>query len=112
MSSKEITENVGCKFRLDFVLFNLLEVLEWYIPNNFKLVKLDIKEIANKDPYFEEYFLHGEDRYEDYLEDEYPSSDHLYNPVVIVNDSVIDGYNRVTMLYKLGEKKVDAYVNI
>jgi len=82
------------------------------LPNNFKLVKLDIKEIAGKDPDFNEYFEAGEDRYEDYFEDEYPAGDNLYNPVVIVDDSVIDGYNRMTMLYKLGEKKVDAYINI
>ena len=87
-------------------------ITKYILPNNFKLIKLNIDDILKKDPSFEEYFNHGEDRYADYTEDEYPHSDNLYNPIVIYNDIVLDGYNRMTMLYKLGEKTVDAYVNV
>lgn len=76
----------------------------------FSLQRLSINEILEKDKSVHEYVMSGEDRYEDsYYE---PSNDELYDPIVIYKGEVIDGYNRLGTLYRLGGKEVDAYVSI
>lgn len=77
---------------------------------NFERKELNIQDILNMDASVAEYVNSGEDRYED--EDDYPNSDDLYFPIVIWNNEVIDGYNRLSTLYKQGEKTVTAYVSI
>ena len=77
---------------------------------NFERKELNIQDILQMDPSVAEYVNSGEDRYED--EDEYPDRDELYFPIVIWNNEVIDGYNRLSTLYKQGEKTVTAYVSI
>lgn len=81
-------------------------------PNDFKLIKLKISELLESDESFAEYLNYGEDRYAHYDEDESPMTDQLYDPVVVVDGIVMDGYNRMTVLKSLGEDNVDAYVNI
>jgi hypothetical protein len=76
----------------------------------FELKKLKIKDLLAQDKSLEEYVLSGEDRYE---ESEYPPHwEDIYNPIVVYNGEVIDGYNRKGMLYRAGEKEVEAYVSI
>ena len=88
--------------------------IEEYIkPSKFILTKLKISDLSKSDEDFEEYLNHNEDRY-DYLEDtdEYPGYDNLFNPIVVFNGIVLDGYNRMTMLSRQHIDEVDAYVNI
>ena len=88
--------------------------IEEYIkPSKFILTKLKISDLSKSDENFNDYLNHNEDRY-DYLEgtDEYPDYDNLFNPIVVFNGIVLDGYNRMTMLSRQHINEVDAYVNI
>jgi hypothetical protein len=71
--------------------------------------ELNIQDILQMDPKVAEYVNNGEDRYED--DENYPDYEELYYPIVVWNNQVIDGYNRLMMLYKSGEKTVSAYVS-
>ncbi len=79
---------------------------------NFIRQQLNIKDILQMDAAVAEYVNGGEDRYEDFDEDEYPDNDDLYFPIVIWKNEVIDGYNRLSTLYKQGEKTITAYVSV
>ena len=88
--------------------------IDEYIKNNsFSLEKISIDEILKSDDDLKEYFDYGEDRY-DFAEDtdEYPHYDNLFNPIVVFNDKVLDGYNRILILSRFNIKEVNAYVNI
>lgn len=76
----------------------------------FKLETVKIEDLLKKDKSVEEYVMSGEDRYED--SDYEPHWKDLYNPIVIYNNEVIDGYNRLGNLYRQGEREVEAYISI
>jgi len=88
-------------------------ISEYVRPNNFILTRVSISDLVKSDPSFAEYLNYGEDRYSsDYdYGDDYPNNDELYDPVVVVDGTVMDGYNRMTVLHSMGEDMVDAYVN-
>lgn len=72
----------------------------------FKLTKLSVKEIMEKDEDVREYILSDYRRYDD---------DHdggLDNPILIVDDEVYDGYSRLQWHYKNGEDVIYGYVNV
>lgn len=69
---------------------------------NFK-----IKTLMKSDPDFKEYFESGENRYED---EELPY-DELYNAIVVVKGTLLDGYSRCTALLKQSmNATTEAYV--
>jgi len=88
-------------------------ISEYIIPSYFILKKLKISDLSKNDEDFNEYLIQNDDRY-DYIDgsDEYPHYDNLFNPVVVFNNVVLDGYNRMTILHRLNINEVDAYVNI
>ncbi len=75
---------------------------------NFKIEKLKIDDILENDIDIKEYYIGGEQRYDD---DEVNQND-LYEYIVIVDDVVVDGYNRLSTLKRLGEEYIEAYVAI
>lgn len=75
-------------------------------PNNFTLKQVSIYDLMQSDPSFAEYIKSDTNRYTDL------NTDGLKNPVVVVDNEVLDGYNRMLTLLSLGEQYVDAYVNI
>jgi len=81
---------------------------KYVLPNIFVLKTVNIEDILESDSDFAEYFNSGSTRYE---EDEVNEQDLEYE-VVIVNGEVMDGYNRMTVLYNSGIEEVEAYVNI
>ena len=91
-------------------------ISEYIKPSNFILTKVKISELSKSDEDFNEYLVGDDDRYEDYHDDdfdnEYPDYDNLFNPIVVFNDVVLDGYNRMTILKREDIDEVNAYVNI
>ena len=86
---------------------------EYIIPSKFKLTKLKISELSKSDIDFNEYLQANDDRYEELEEtNEYPHYDNLFNPIVVFNEIVLDGYNRMTILTRMNIDEVDAYINI
>jgi hypothetical protein len=76
----------------------------------FIIKTIEIDDLLKVDKSLKEYVDSGEDRYED---SEYPPlEDELYNPIVIFDGEVIDGYNRTSQLYHRGDKTIEAYVSI
>lgn len=76
----------------------------------FELKTLKIDDLLAQDESLKEYVMSGEDRYED--SDYEPSWEELQNPIVVYKGEVIDGYNRTGVLYRSGEKEIQAYVSI
>jgi len=76
----------------------------------FELKTLKIQDLLNQDESLKEYVMSGEDRYED--SDYEPTLDELEYPIVVYDGEVIDGYNRTGVLYRAGEKEIEAYVSI
>lgn len=78
---------------------------------NYKLKELSIDDILKQDEATRNYVLSGEIR----NEGDYYYKD-VYNPIIVhMKDGkydVVDGYNRLTQLYKNGEKSVDAYLEV
>jgi len=85
---------------------------EYIKPSNFILTKIKISDLSKSDSDFKDYLDGDEDRYEGMDSEYYPDKDNLFNPVVIFNDVVLDGYNRMLMLSKQDIGVVDAYINI
>ena len=75
--------------------------------DEFSLKKLKISDILEKDKDVKNYVDSGEDRYYGYD----MNTDELYDPIVIFNDDVMDGYSRLSQLNKLGEEYVEAWTN-
>jgi len=76
----------------------------------FELKTLKIQDLLDQDESLKEYVMSGEDRYED--SDYEPTLDELEYPIVVYGGEVIDGYNRTGVLYRAGEKEIEAYVSI
>lgn len=76
----------------------------------YAIRSINIEEILKNDPGAKEYVDSGEDRYSE--EDDYPSSNDLDLPIVIFEGEVIDGYNRLGVHFRNGEKSIRAYVPI
>lgn len=73
--------------------------------------RLNIDDILQKDPHAKEYVESGEERYGEYGESDYePHYEEIDNPIVILNNEVMDGYSRLSTLKKMGEKTIDAYI--
>lgn len=86
---------------------------EWFMnvlvkPRKFKIEKMRIDDVLKNDPDLYEYYIGGEQRYD---EDEV-NPDDLYNYVTIVDNVVVDGYNRISTLKRLGEEYVYGFVAI
>ena len=64
--------------------------------------------------YYREYADSGENRYSIHTkETNYtPSEDDIFNPIVIVDNEVLDGYNRLNVLKSMGVDEVNAFVSI
>lgn len=80
----------------------------------FQLKKLKIADILKNDDSVREYVKSGEERYgKDKEEWDYtPYDDELDYPIVVYKGKVLDGYSRISTLYKNKEKLINAYTNI
>lgn len=79
---------------------------------NFHLETIEIEKLLKNDKSLSEYVRSGEIRYgEEGESDLQPDPDELFNPIVIFNDEVVDGYSRTSTLYHSGEKTIDAWVS-
>jgi len=77
------------------------------IDRTFKNVDdFDMKSLLKTDPDFKDYYEGGETRYD---EDEVSPRD-LLNEIVVVDGALLDGYSRVSILLRNGEKTTNAYV--
>jgi len=79
----------------------------------FTLKKVKISDLLKSDKSLKDYVLSGEDRYGDDAEegDYIPYQDEVYQPIVIFNNEVIDGYSRTSELYKSSDKYIEAWTN-
>lgn len=77
--------------------------------DRFFLRNLSIGQILSKDDGAKEYVMSDEDRYGD-EEHEMDYRD-LDLPIVIFNDKVFDGYNRLKVKFDSGEEYIMAYTN-
>ena len=75
--------------------------------DRFFLRNLSIGQILSKDDDVKEYVMSDEDRYGD-EEMDYRDLD---LPIVIFNDNVFDGYNRLKVKFDSGEEYIMAYTN-
>jgi hypothetical protein len=80
---------------------------------DFKMKKLKIADILKKDKSLKDYVMSGEDRYGKDSEegDHIPYQDEVFQPIVIFNNSVIDGYSRTASLYRSSDKFINAWTN-
>lgn len=77
--------------------------------NKFKLVfNYPIENLLKTDKSFLEYYNGGDVRYDD----EEVDRNSLYEPIVVVNGELLDGYSRVSRLLRNGETGTDAFVAI
>ncbi len=83
-------------------------ITKFILPNKFEKIEINIKNLLETDPVFNDYFESGENRYEP---DEITEDD-LNLPIVVFDGKILDGYSRTTELLKRGEKTTTAYVNI
>lgn len=94
---------------------------EYVISNNFELKELDLQELINT---LEDFVPEHYDRYtwsdrdeaylvaaEYYIEPEV-THETIYNPIVVVGNKLIDGYSRVSELYRKGEETITAFVAV
>jgi hypothetical protein len=78
----------------------------------FRLKEISIDDLLKKDSSLREYVESGESRYgEDGETDIAPRPEDIFNPIVIFNGEVVDGYSRISTLYRSGEKTVHAWVS-
>lgn len=77
----------------------------------FELKKVNIEDVISNDTDVQDYINSNDDRYED--ADEFvPHWSDLDNPIVIFNNIVLDGYNRLLVKSSNDEKEIDAWVSI
>ena len=74
----------------------------------FELKKLNIEDVISNDEDVQEYINSNEDRYED--TDKWSDED-LNKPIVILNNEVLDGYNRL-LVKSYNDTEIDAWVSI
>ena len=85
--------------------------IETYIKlNNFILKEFKISDLIEMDQDLKEYIDYNQDRYEGW--EDYPNHENLENPIIIYDDIVLDGYNRILMLKREGINKVKAFKNV
>lgn len=72
----------------------------------FELKEVNVEEVLKNDPNAMEYVESGEERYDD---DDMNQND-LENPIVILDNTVLDGYSRLAYHYRTGKKQIEAYV--
>lgn len=81
----------------------------------FELKKVNIQDVISNDTDVQDYINSNDDRYEDADEwsDEFvPHWSDLDKPIVIFNNIVLDGYNRLLVKSSNGETEIDAWVSI
>ena len=81
----------------------------------FELKKVNIQDVISNDIDVQDYINSNDDRYEnsDEWNDEFvPHWSDLDNPIVIFNNIVLDGYNRLLVKSSNGETEIDAWVSI
>jgi len=79
----------------------------------FKLQKVPIKDLLKKDSDLRAYVKSGEDRYGDDSDDGYvPDPEQVYQPIVVFNGEVVDGYSRTAKHVQMGEPTINAYVSV
>jgi hypothetical protein len=79
---------------------------------NFFKKRIKIKDLLDADRSLKEYVMSGEKRYGEEGESKIdPLPEDLYNPIVVFDGEVIDGYNRTSVLYHTGEEFIDAYIS-
>jgi hypothetical protein len=77
----------------------------------FELKKVNIQDVISNDTDVQDYINSNDDRYED--ADEFvPHWSDLDNPIVIFNNIVLDGYNRLLVKSSNDETEIDAWVSI
>ena len=77
----------------------------------FELKKVNIEDVISNDTDVQDYINSNDDRYED--ADEFvPHWSDLDNPIVIFNNIVLDGYNRLLVKSSNDETEIDAWVSI
>jgi len=69
----------------------------------FELKSVKIKDLLVSDPDLKEYVSSDEDRYEEPVEED------LSNPIVVLDNEVLDGYSRISTMFKRGEEEIQAY---
>lgn len=90
----------------DYFFQQLRKAKAKFIRKNVK-----ISDVMRKDKSVKNYILSGEDRYGADNDDDYvPYDDELDYPIVIFNNSVIDGYSRLSEHYRRGIKDIVAWV--
>lgn len=75
-------------------------------PRTFKIEEVNLGDLLSTDSSFKEYFDSGEERYDQ----EEMDSNELYQELVVVDDKLLDGYNRASTLLRMGENTAYAYV--
>ena len=81
----------------------------------FELKKVNIQDVIENDIDVQDYIKSNNDRYEDadeYSDDFVPHWSDLDNPIVIFNNIVLDGYNRLLVKSSNGETEIDAWISI
>ena len=77
----------------------------------FELKKVNIQDVISNDTDVQDYINSNDDRYED-AEEFVPHWSDLDNPIVIFNNIVLDGYNRLLVKSSNDETEIDAWVSI
>jgi len=82
------------------------------ISRKFKIKQIDPKDLLDSDPDFKEYYLSGEDRYFnlDTNDDDWQDPSGLDNEAVIVDGTVLDGYNRLAWHIRNDSNLVSTYI--
>lgn len=81
----------------------------------FELKKVKIQDVISNDTDVQDYINSNEDRYKDadeYSDDFVPHWSDIDNPIVIFNNIVLDGYNRLLVKSSNGETEIDAWISI
>lgn len=117
-----MTENISGK-KVNQYIRNITpdesDIPDYFMDNiiahrNFELKTISILDLLNSDPSFKEYYeayKREGGRYDTDIEnDEGPHEDDLYNWPVVVDGTLLDGYNRCSVRFANGETEVEAYV--
>lgn len=75
--------------------------------SNFVLKEIKIQDILEMDPNIAGYVKAKGNRYE--FEKDLDLKN-LENPIIILDGQVLDGYNRISVKHKNGDKKIKAYI--
>lgn len=79
----------------------------------FKKERVKIQDLMDKDPSFKEYVDTKEERYDtNGWSNHEPNPDDVDLPIVVLGDTVIDGYSRASYHFHKGEGVIDAYISI